>query len=480
MKRTLISAAVLAAALVAPAVNAEDMPGEQAQPVASADVPDEQVQALEKRLAELEAAGAATPAADSGVAGKLKINGFMSAGFGLADVEGFTYDNGLYDQVSHKADSIVGLQVEGQVNDKTSAVMQLVARGEDDFAVDAEWAYVAYRPTAVDEFRAGRMRATFYMMSEYLEVGYSYPWARPPAEVYRSDFPSSFDGLSWLHKFTAGSWQHDVKINWGSTNTQSDAVSQLDVEDAWALGITSTHGDWQFGANLNGAKLTAGNDLFDALAMLGMLDPVDRVDVAYRSLGAQYDNGSLLVIAEATQVEIEGVIPDTDSAYMTVGYRFGKVMPHLTYASIRIADEEERGDIAYLASQDDLFGNADGLPDLCPLGDPNPNASLCLAIIPNPGLPLPPPGTTVGIPFPADTLSRMLETEQDSVTLGVRYDFLPNATVKFDWTRVLDMHDTFGLLSAPDGNLFYDSTGALLAKPDEEIDIFRVAVDVVF
>lgn len=158
MKRTLMSMAVMAAALGAPVAYAED-------------VPDEQVQALEKRLAELEAAGTAAPAApvdQSGLGGKLKVNGFMSAGFGFADVEDFTYDNGLYDQVSHKADSIVGLQIEGQVNDKTNAVMQLVARGEDDFAVDAEWAYIGYRPTAVDEFRAGRLRASFYMLSEFL------------------------------------------------------------------------------------------------------------------------------------------------------------------------------------------------------------------------------------------------------------------------------------------------------------------------
>lgn len=286
--------------------------------------------------------------------------------------------------------------------------------------------------------------------------------------------------MSWLHKFTAGSWQHDLQLNWGSTKSPTDAVSQIDAEDAWGVGVKSTRGDWQFGANISGAKLTANNPLFTALATLGLMEEIDRVNISYGSLGAQYDNGELLVMAEVTQVKIDGVIPDAENAYMTVGYRVGKVMPHLTYSSSRITDEEERADIAYLATQDDLFGNADGLPDLCPLGDPNPNASLCLAIIPNPGLPLPPPGATVGVPFPADTLSRMLNAEQDSVTLGVRYDFLPNAALKFDWTRVLDTHDTFGLFNVPSGNVFIDAAGAPLAKPDEDIDIFRVVVDVVF
>lgn len=458
MKRTLISAAVLAATLAAPAVNAEEMTGEQVQvqPVASADVPDEQVQALERRLAELEAAGAATPAADSGVAGKLKINGFMSAGFGSADVDDFTYDNGLYNQVSHKADSIVGLQVEGEVNDKINAVMQLVARGEDDFAVGAEWAYVGYRPTAVDEFRAGRLRASFYMMSEYLEVGYSYPWARPPAELYQADFPSSYDGLSWLHKFTAGSWQHDLQLNWGSTKSPGDAASQLDAEDAWGVGVTSTHGDWQFGARLSGASLTANNPIFDLLSSPVVLPgplvlpaeiaPVERQQIEYAAVGMQYDNGSLLVMAEGTQITIDGVIPDTDSAYITIGYRFGKVMPHLTYSGMQITDaDDERPDVAWL-------------PMLCPA----PGSAGCLV-------------PALGIPFQTDTLSRLLESEQESATLGVRYDFLPNAALKVDWTRVLDTHGTFGLFSHEQSNLL--PTAVL---PDEEVDIFRVVVDVVF
>ncbi|MFP5441188.1 MAG: hypothetical protein ACLGHJ_06830, partial [Gammaproteobacteria bacterium] len=184
----------------------------------------------------------------------------------------------------------------------------------------------------------------------------------------------------------------------------------------------------------------------------------------YQAVGLQYDNGKLLALVEGTVVETDGVVADTESVYATLGYRFGKVMPHVTYATTRSTDDEERPDVAMLAA-------------LCPGADPNPEAVLCLDIIPAsayPG-PLPPLTETVGIAFPADTLSRLMESDQTSVTLGVRYDFLANAAVKFDWTRVLDTHGSFGQFTHAQSNL---SPTAVLA--DDEVDIFRVAVDVVF
>lgn len=440
--------------------------------VAHAAVTDEQVQALEARLAQLEAENAASAAASGKASERLKINGFMSAGVGWADVGApFSYDTGLDDTLSFKADSVVGLQFDARVNDQVNAVVQLVGRGVDDFDAGIEWAYLGYRPTQVDEIRVGRLRASFFLLDEYLEVGYAYPWARPPAELYQADFPSAYDGISWTHKINAGEWQHDILLNWGATRTPEGGTGQMDATDAWTLGLTSTHGDWLFGAKVSGARLTANNALFDALASIPaplgpLMAPIDENNVSYRALGAQYDNGKLLVLAEGTQLRIDGIVPDSDNAYLTVGYRFGKVMPHLTYSTKRLVDENEPRSIA-------------ALPMLCPAANPDPDETLCLRIVPNVFT----PGDStdsLGIPFPADTLARMLEAEQDSVTLGVRYDFLPNAALKVDWTRVLDTHNSFGMYSAENGNVFYDAAGGLLSPPVGEVDVFRVVVDAVF
>lgn len=430
--------------------------------------------ALEARIAQLEQSSAGTTMARPE---KFRINGFMSAGFGHANSGNFRYDNGLYEEVTHKADSVVGIQLDATVNEKTNAVVQLAARGPSDFGVRSEWAYIGYRPGDSTEVRAGRLRTSFFLLSEFLEVGYAYPWARPPAEVYREAFPSSYDGISVLQKFSTGSWEHDVHFNWGTTGAPETATTKFDSHNSLGLGISSSSGNWQFGAKISGGEITASNPLFDAFSAAGLVKPVLGEKALYSAIGGQYDNGSLLVMAEHTNIDLNGVLPDTQASYVTLGYRFGKVTPHLTWSTATISDQADRAPLLALV-QDDHTGNANGLPDLCSFINPNPATSLCMRIVPNTmGVP---GATTLGIPFLPDTLARALESAQDSVTLGVRYDLRPNMALKLDWTRVLDTHNTFGLLTAADGNLFYNAAGAPLARPSDEFDVLRFVVDVTF
>ncbi len=418
---------------------------------ASADDMSDRMQQLRDRIAELEQQPVAS---DSGnAASKFKINGFLSAGVGMADTDDYIFDDGLNYRTSETADSVVGLQIEGKVNQQVSAVLQLVARGRDDFDVGAEWAYIGYRPTDADELRIGRLRSRNFLLSEFLEVGYAYPWARPPAEVYQVVFPSSFDGVAWLHKFNGGSWQHDLQLTWGGTKYETTTGSQVNAEDSMTLAWTSAHDSWLLGATATQSKVTLHNPLFDLLSnpFVGLMAPVERDMASYLSLGAQYDDGRWLAMVELTQTDTDtDVMPDTRAGYATLGYRVDKFLPHLTYASTRVTDNVDR--------------NLPTLPLMCP--------PVCM----NPAPP---------IPFPADSLKRSLETEQDSVTLGLRYDFRPNVAVKLDWTRVLDTHGTFGLFNynGPAGKLTPLSSSppfVYAAPPDDEIDIYRIVVDVTF
>lgn len=416
-------------------------------PVLAAAATDEEYQALEARLAQLEAARSTAPDAGA-TASRLKVNGFMSAGFGRVDIDDYNYD-GLGEEWSHKTDSIVGVQLDGRVNAQTHAVVQLVGRGNEDFAVDAEWAYVGWRPDNNSELRAGRQRYPFFMLSEYIDVGFSYPWATPPSEVYLPGFPSSYDGLSWKYMHTSGSWTHDFQAYWGSSKFPAGGGS-FELSDGMGIGLLSSKGNWQFSLLLSQAESTfSGNQLLDTLALTGQVEPLDGDVGKYGGIGVQYDDGRLLFMAEATTIIVDGFFPDNDQAYATVGYRFGKFLPHLTYSSSSITDQNERPDNPVIPAlcagvglclPDGWAGTPDGNPD----------------------------------PFPVDTVARALENAQYSVTLGVRYDFLPNADLKIDWTHVLDTRDTLGLFGREDGNVFYS------ALPGDDIDLFRVVVDIVF
>lgn len=400
---------------------------------------DARVDALEQRIAQLEAAApVAAPAGE-----RVKVNGFMSAGAAVTGEEDFSYDGGrVSDEWSFAPDSIVGIQLEAAVNDRTRAVIQLVGRGDSDYAVEAEWAYVGWRPDEANELRAGRQRYPFYMMSEYIEVGYAYPWAKPPIEVYQTEMPSSFEGIGWKRTFNSGDWSHDLQAYVGSTDFQLSSGT-FALNNSVGVGLLSSTGNWQFSVGYSQGDSTLVNPLLDVLAAASGQEPLADDLGWFAGLGAQYDNGRLLAMAEYTHIGVDGFFPDSDHAYLTLGWRLGKVMPHITYAMIRGTDEDERAPNALL-------------PALC--AGPG---TLCLDAA----------GT---VPFPVDTLARMLSTEQDSVTLGVRYDVLANTAFKLDWQRVLDTHGTFGYFSRDDGNLFYG------AVPDSDVDVVRLAVDVVF
>lgn len=402
---------------------------------------DPRLAALEARIAQLEGDHAKLPATD-GFAAKLKIDGFLSAGFGIMEDDDFAYD-GISETGSHDADGVMGLQVEGRVNDTTRGVVQLVGRSEQgDFDVTAEWAYVGLKFTDRSELRVGQQRFPFFLMSEYIEVGYAYPWAKPPVEVYLPGMPSSYNGVSWHQDLEAGDWTHTLAGYWGGDEFTS-AGGTFTLENSVGLVWAGTAGNWQLGATLSRGESTFAGGLFDTLAAVGVVAPLDDALGEYGGLSIQYDNGKLLVMGEATRIRVDGYFTDSAQEYLTLGYRFGKVMPIVTWASSRVTDHDERPSSALL-------------PALC-----TGPGTLCLDAA----------GT---VPLPPDTLDRLLESAQDSVTVGARVDFARNAALKVDWTHVLDTHGTFGNFARNDGNRFY---GAL---PGDDLDTFRVVVDVVF
>jgi len=128
---------------------------------------------------------------------KMKVNGFLSAGVTTSD----SYANlkwlDITDAENYTSLFTAGLQFQFEANDKTNIVLQLRAEEENgSTVVEANWAYVSHEfmNDSMDlmglgsldglSVRAGRLRLPWYQASEYLEVGYAYPWVTPPTAVY--------------------------------------------------------------------------------------------------------------------------------------------------------------------------------------------------------------------------------------------------------------------------------------------------------
>jgi hypothetical protein len=380
---------------------------------------------------------------------KLKINGFITAAATVADEDVNNFNTS--DVVNFRGLSKAGVQLTYQLNDKADATVQMVARsddtnGTDTWELNAEWAYLGYQLTDDLKVRAGRMRVPFYMYSESLDVGYSYPWARPPLSVYRSPI-TAYDGVDMTYLFNTGGLRHTLQFWTGSyadtSNGPAGIPDDIELKDQYGVNLTSTWGDFTARAMMFTIAID-GTTTVDfgggAPPIYVQLDAEDKLD--YSSLGFQWDNGQYFVITETTDLRSEKGLFFTDekAGYVTVGTRIQDWTPYATYGWYHTANEG------------DFVGIADGEP-AC--GGP----------------------AAIG----GDTTNKSCSSQSKNISLGLRKELGTNLSFTMQWDHYSDFGDTNGFWGFAD----YSATGfpVVTVNPGEgwdNADVYTMSLDAVF
>lgn len=261
------------------------------------------------------------------------------------------YDN----QGGFKQDTILGLQVNKQVNDSTNVTGQLVSRGGEDYNTESAWAYVSYAASDNLDLRLGRLRVPFYYYSDFLEVGYAYDWVRPPEEVYNIPF-SSVDGTDLNYRFSTADIDHSLQLYYG----RFELDSGLELKNFAGTALTSTMNDFSTrlsyhrieigtvsGSTFAGQVAGAGIGIDLSKPLLNAQGYSDaEVDTAktdfvvqgeesgFYGLALGYDNGDISLIGELTQ-GFAGTpfFPASQSYLVKLGKRFNDMTAHLTYTA---------------------------------------------------------------------------------------------------------------------------------------------------
>jgi hypothetical protein len=160
------------------------------------------------------------------------------------------------------------------------------------------------------------------------------------------------------------------------------------------------------------------------------------------SAGLTFDVANVVVYAEwqerTTTETLSRPFGDQDAWYTTLGYRIGKWLPHITYATI------------------------DG------------TASTVT------------PGAVTGAALPPDGINFPIAV-QSSITAGLRYEVNDSAALKFEYSAV-DVEDDQNELAStnnpatPAGIVNYGlfNTDFTKASPDGTVGVYSVALDVIF
>ncbi len=287
----------------------------------------------------------------------LRINGFMNVTAGHLSSNDISQD-GYDDGVKFDQDTLVGLQMAKQVNDSTSATVQLISRGSQNFDTEASWAYITYAASDNTDIRAGRLRTPFFYYSDFLEVGYAYHWVTPPSLVYRLDALSSVNGIDINHRFSIGNTDGLVQLYSG--RYQDDLTftgDQYDVELRRAGGIVfslskdslsgriSYH---QADLTMDINPLNAGPNgrALDNLAAAATLAGVgedfvaDDDTVKFYQASLSYDDGATVLITEWTKLDqASAAILDDSALLVSAARRINAYTLHLTYAHAEDATE---------------------------------------------------------------------------------------------------------------------------------------------
>lgn len=387
-----------------------------------------------------------------GVQAETEISGFVTAGATYSDSEVSSYDGTFQNKTNAVALNRLGIQISADVNPKVSVTGQLLARGNDPvgrYNVNADWAFVTYKATDAASIRVGKLKLTSYLISDYYEVGYAYPWVRPPQEVYSTNPITAIDGIDALVRFNFG--KNSLLIQpYAGSNQDTYAVQPQETmmtQAEWVAFFTGqgvqapeanvfAQGQAQKGEinyiqfsteNLGGINIALTNPYFTVRA--GHFSTrvfQDDFGVAndkgtYSSAGITADWRNIVFYSEYFERDVEGLansaFPNQKGYYATLGYRFGPALIHYTNASL--AD--------------------------------NDNPTVASAKYPRPGTAL----------------------EQRSNTVGVRYELGSAAALKFDVQRATPEKGTRGLfISDPDA--------LTLKDPGESVNLYSLALDIIF
>lgn len=322
---------------------------------------------------------------------------------------------------STAGDTMLGLQLNADLPAGFDAVAQMVFkdRVSNENRDNLEWLFLRYKPNRDWAVRAGRLGLDLYMLTEYRDVGYAYPWVRPVPEFYNLiSSISRFDGVDVSYRTRLGSSIFEAKLAYGNTDANLQGADQnieIQLDDIKAVTLSLSGTDWLIRAAIAEACTTGvnsdSNQLLHALRTLpqqlwpeasAVADEIDFVDRTshYYTLGGQYDDGTWLAQLELGYTETEWkLLQPYVSGYVSVGRR---IENFTLYGVIS------------------LIENTRKMPVLTP------PASL-------PFLPPEQQNQLMGLFQAAQYSYGISRLDQTSYSLGVRWDFYTDMALKLQW-----------------------------------------------
>lgn len=300
----------------------------------------------------------------------LHFSGFGTLGLATSDNRHYALERDQEDGKGISAgtsplwsDSRLGLQMDAEITPELSATVQGVFRKDPSisFTDTVQWAFLKYQPFSWLQLRAGRMGTDSFMLSDMRNVGFTYPWVRPPVEFYGL-FPAySYDGADALYRARlSDEWSLEVEGMYGVTRISlpNGGSQPYDLkfpvfwggnailrDDRWTFRVSGVHGRIGNGIPDLEQVTTALDSLASLVPGAGAAANALKLHgpVHFYSAGIGYDDGTWVGQAEygLTKCDCQ-LVQGNNAIYAMVGRHFGEWMPFLSYSKVWQSDESRR------------------------------------------------------------------------------------------------------------------------------------------
>lgn len=270
------------------------------------------------------------------LAGDTVVSGFLRAA-GAVTTGDEPYLEHI-DKNGSTGDSHFGLNVARDLSNELSVAGQLWASGAEGggFEVMVDWAYASMRLIPHVTLNVGKIKYPNLLVSEYVDIGISYPWVRPPQELYSFDAEArpnmsleSFVGGSAIYSAAAGDLEYDLQVYGGEAGLESGGTLSKMLGAKFKVGTDNLSFIGAFNRHMPENAVGEG----------GSLAEKNGHDVSTISAGIMTDWHNVIFISEYAKGMVADVEElDTSAMYATLGYRIGNLLPHVTYADL---DAEE-------------------------------------------------------------------------------------------------------------------------------------------
>lgn len=391
-------------------------------------------------------------------------------------------------------DSKLAVQGTYKFTPTISATTQVMTRydANSQYIPSVDWAFVKWQALPALSVRGGRMGAPFFMVSDFRNVGYANTTVRPNLDVYGQVPTDQFEGADATYQYALGSTTFNATFYAGDSSADYTSAFRSNGRE---LGPSNFRLKKLKGLNLtaemdNGLTLRAGyskskisvtSDSTNTLLTLGSglsavtastptIGPAylafnsvgaqitssttaalvtNDKDISFIGFGASYDQDNWIISGEYTKRRSNSFIADTTGWYTNVGYRVGKFTPYLGFSKLSVNS-----------------ANTTLTPIVAPvLAGPGAAFNTTLATYAGQG--------NVGI----QSVLNVQKLAQRTITLGSRWDVMPNVALKAQWDQIHKPADSWGLFFTKDPSAAREQS---FLQNRRTVNVLSVSMDFVF